>query len=141
MKDILVYSLASTPREIYAGAWGQGVYRKPYDGANWEPLGPEESRISALALDPRSGELFAGTNGEGLKRRVNPSLRPPKWEPVQGIDPEYNIWSLLIGEGAMYAGTGEHGAYKSTDGRTWSEYNGNIEAETVYALSRHRSRD
>ena len=51
-------------RVVYAGTVG-GLHRSLDSGQNWSRVSRESLVVTALEVDPRSGRLFVGTEGEG----------------------------------------------------------------------------
>jgi len=127
------------------------------DGFAWKPIGPQPildeigsefggnspafsatGRITALAIDPRSGGLFAGTAGGGVWRSADGGA---SFVPIFDSQPTQAIGALAIdpttSPSTIYAGTGEgnesadsyygQGIFKSTDlGATWTPVGGTI---------------
>ena len=55
----------SRPGTIYAATVG-GLHRSTDGGKSWERVSRESLVVTALAVDPRSGRLYVGTEGEGV---------------------------------------------------------------------------
>ena len=53
------------PGVLYAATVG-GLHRSTDGGRNWQRISRESLVVTALAVDPRSGRLFVGTEGEGV---------------------------------------------------------------------------
>ncbi len=55
---------ATRPGFIYAATVG-GLHRSTDDGETWQRLSRESLVVTALEVDPRTGRLYVGTEGEG----------------------------------------------------------------------------
>ncbi|HYB52545.1 MAG TPA: hypothetical protein VEG84_01650 [Thermoanaerobaculia bacterium] len=53
------------PNTIYAATVG-GLHRSTDGGQTWERMSRESLVVTALAVDPRTGRLYVGTEGEGV---------------------------------------------------------------------------
>jgi len=53
------------PGTIYAATVG-GLHRSTDGGRSWERVSRESLVVTALAVDPRTGRLYVGTEGEGV---------------------------------------------------------------------------
>ena len=136
---LTIYSLASHPGSpnVYAGVWGEGVYRAASGENSWwqTSLGlPME--IASLAIDPASPSIvYAGTKGGGIKRSANGG---DSWGAVTGLE-DQEVWSLAVAsaDGSIYAYAGTAGKiYTSTNGTNWNLAGGTgIGTEKFYALA------
>jgi photosystem II stability/assembly factor-like uncharacterized protein len=136
--ELLIYSLAShggSPN-VYAGLWGDGVYRSPSGQNSWSLtslMAPLE--ITSLAIDPASPAtmVYAGARG-GIYRSDNGSAswRAPA---LEGKD----VWSLALTSTAhpVYAYAGTAGEiYTTTNGVDWNLAGGTeIGTDRFYALA------
>lgn len=98
----------TTPGLLYAGT--AGVYRSTDGGASWTATGRGPDSVSALALEPHSGALYAGT-GNSLFKSVD---RGQTWK--QQLS-EVVVTTVAINPAApedVYAGGVE--LFHSTDG-------------------------
>ncbi len=138
--DHVIYSLASYPGSptVYAGLWGDGVYRSPSGSNSWSftslmaPL-----QIASLAIDPASpaNVVYAGAIGSGVLRSDNGF---DSWTYTTGLAGQ-DVWSLAVTSTAdpiyAYAGAGG-GIYISTDGTRWDLAGGTeIGTDKFYALA------
>ena len=57
---------------ILVGTWGGGVSRWDFFSSSWVEYGLTEMPIMAFAISPTTGELFAGTDGQGVYRGMLP---------------------------------------------------------------------
>jgi hypothetical protein len=136
--DLTIYSLASHPESsrVFAGTWGDGVYRAVSGANSWSPtslMGPTE--ITSLSIDPTDpANVYAGTRGSGVKRSYSSG---DMWGPTAGLEGQ-EVWSLAVTSTATstYAYAGTAGAiYTSTNGISWDLAGGvEIGAEKFYAL-------
>lgn len=55
---------ATRPGFVYAATVG-GLHRSTDDGQTWQRLSRESLVVTALEVDPRTGRLYVGTEGEG----------------------------------------------------------------------------
>ncbi|MFQ5812865.1 MAG: WD40/YVTN/BNR-like repeat-containing protein [Anaerolineae bacterium] len=137
-KGLTIYALASHPGSpnVYAGVWGDGVYRAVSGENSWWPtsLGaPIE--IASLAIDPSSPTtVYAGTRGNGIYGSINSG---DIWGEPALADQE--VWSLAITSTAdpIYAYAGTAGEiYTSTNGTAWDLAGGTeIGTEKFYVLA------
>ena len=137
--DLTIYALASHPGSpnVYAGVWGDGVYRAVSGENSWwqTPLGfPME--VSSLVIDPASPSIvYAGTRGDGIKRSANGG---DSWGAVTGLEGQ-DVWSLTITStvASIYAYAGTAGEiYTSTNGIDWDLAGGaEIGTEKLYSLA------
>ena len=137
-EGLVIYALASHPGspKVYAGAWGEGVYRAVSGDNFWWPtsLGSPID-IASLAIDPTSpAVVYAGTKGSGVKRSYNGG---DLWGATMGLEGQ-EVWSLAVTSTATstyaYAGTAGE-IYTSTNGISWDLAGGTeIGTEKFYAL-------
>jgi photosystem II stability/assembly factor-like uncharacterized protein len=128
------------PRVLYAGTH-RGVYRSTNGGAAWKQRSaglPSGSWVRALAVDARTGTLYAGVVGHGIFRSDDQAAT---WKPAgTGLPEPLSAYALALdpaGSGTILAGT-DKGIYRSTDrGRSWQSTAGTPE-EIVFALAFQR---
>ncbi len=132
---------------IFAGIWGEGVYRSIDNGANWKVVkaGLTNTLVSSLTSIPDGTDrstLFAGTYGGGVFRSANYG---ESWTAVNnGLDDlivnAFAAYSngtggtnLFVAVG-NYASGGKGGVYLSKNtGESWTAVNNGLKA--IYALS------
>jgi hypothetical protein len=138
--QLTIYALASHPesRNVYAGVWGEGVYRA-LSGENSWSLPPSWTpwKIAALAIDPVNSDIvYAGTMENGIQRSVN---RGDSWGETTTSLVGKNVWSLAITStvASIYAYAGVEGeVYTSTNGTDWNLAGGTeIGTAKLYALA------
>lgn len=103
---------------IFAGTFGNGIFRSTDDGTNWTPVnsGLTDPYVWALAINS-TGHIFAGT-GDGVFRSTD---NGENWTPVNSGLTELFIRALAINSsGYIFAGTNV-GGFRSTDnGENWT---------------------
>lgn len=117
---------------LYAGTWGNGVYRSRDNGLNWKPVnnGLTNKYVYAILVEPEA--LFAGTEGGGVMRYDKKKLI---WNTAnEGIE-DYVVFSLADFRGALFASTWMNGVHRSMDeGGSWRRADSGLDQSTVYAL-------
>lgn len=120
--DVDVRALAVDPqnsRRVYAGTVPRGVFRSDDGGRTWEKSRePLTEHIHSLAVDPNSGDVYAGT-GAGVFRSRD---RGETWHPA-GLHWSSRAWTLVFDARTdpptLYYG-GEGGVLKTrTGGYLW----------------------
>ena len=137
-EGLAIYALAShsgSPN-VYAGVWGDGVYRAISGANSWfmtTLMAPLE--VTSLAIDPASpAVVYAGTKGGGVKRSYNGG---DNWGATMGLEGKA-VWSLAVTSTAIstyaYAGTAGE-IYTSTNGIDWDLAGGaEVGTDNFYAL-------
>ena len=103
------------PATLYAGTEG-GILKSIDAGASWRARssGLVASRVTTLAIDPRSGGVaYAGIQEQGVFKRTGGTWRAAN----RGLA-NLEVWALAVDPQDpenVYAGTGA-GVFKSTDG-------------------------
>src|SRR5687767_11959276 len=118
------YQTESAPSEILVGTAG-GIVELTRANGNWRQGRQmlDGKHVESIAVEPRSGVIFAGTHQQGLWASEDGGA---SWERRdQGIEPDdiYGLNFVHVGsETRIYAGTEPAHLYLSTDlGRTWRE--------------------
>ena len=114
----------AAPTELAVGSQ-DGVVFLGGDGASWR----EASRsltgrhVSALALEPVSGTLFAGTHGDGLHASTDGGGTWERRDTGIGYQDVYSLATTQVdGQTRVYCGTEPAHLYVSADlGRSWQE--------------------
>jgi Uncharacterized protein related to plant photosystem II stability/assembly factor len=126
----------SRPTNLYAGTYGNGLYRSTDGGLSWSPANGamRTSYVAAIAVG-QSSTLLAGTLGGGVYRSAD---NAGTWTPSDaGLDIAL-VTSLLAdpaAPGTVYASAFD-GVYKSVDGGgTWQAVNNGLPIAPVSALS------
>jgi len=88
----VIYALAlgPTPELLYAGTWGDGLYRSGDGGHSWQPtsppgdqygLDPTKARVRALAVSSDGKTIYLSRWGSGVLRSTDGGAN---WESVSG---------------------------------------------------------
>jgi hypothetical protein len=89
--------LALSGDEVYAAGWHGEIWR--FDGHLWQPVpSPTRQLITAMCLDPSSGQVLAAGRGGLLLRG-----RHGQWDLVPGGGCPADIWSMSGATGTVYA--------------------------------------
>ena len=114
----------STPNTLYAGTFGNGVFKSIDGGASWRQAntGLTDLRVRALAVNPKApNTLYAGTSGGGVFKSTDGSAT---WQSAGTGLADLYITVLAIdpqSPATLYAGTRWSPVYKSTNsGATWN---------------------
>jgi len=114
-----------TPTTIYAGSYNSNFYRSSDGGATWAAVITDGSAGQGLVLDPPD-TLYA-VNGSEVRRSTDEG---DSWVIVGNVPDEVMAVAIDLGPtpGALYAGLGVQGVYKSSDGgANWEGRNNGIE--------------
>jgi len=111
-----------TPRVVYAGTQGEGVFKSRDGGATWSRSGSglpksEVNGVNAFAFDARRHTIvYAAVSSYGVYKSTDAGA---SWLPVRtGMGGSPIVTALAAdprAAGVVYAGT-DRGAYKTTDG-------------------------
>lgn len=129
-----ILSLIRNGTTLFAGTYGEGVYRSTDEGKTWSSVGLAGMYINCLAA--QGGYLFAGTVGTVYRT----SDTSDQWISCPA-GPQYEYTSktnfTLLADGAtLYTGT-RNGVYRTTNhGDTWIEANAGITLRTVKAFAK-----
>ena len=115
-----IWSLAIDPHSptiLYAGTWGEGVFRTTNSGISWSEINTGFGLINmafyALTIDPRTPNTIYASTADGIYKTVN---RGDSWSKI--FDPT-TVTQLAIdpqNSNILYAGTLAEGVYKSING-------------------------
>ncbi len=123
------------PATVYAGTYGNGLYRSTDGGSNWSSVntGMRTAYVTALAFEPAT--LLAATLGGGVYQSADGG---GTWAPSNaGLD--VGIANSLLSDPAapvtVYAALFD-GVYRSSDGGgTWEAINSGLPVAPVSALA------
>ena len=124
------------PATLYAGTYGNGIYRSTDGGSNWSSAGSgmRTTYVSALAFEA-SATLVAATFGGGVYRSEDGG---DTWSPSSaGLDAgiAHALLSDPAAPGTVYAALSD-GLYRSADGGgTWQAVNNGLPIAPVSALA------
>jgi photosystem II stability/assembly factor-like uncharacterized protein len=132
----------SNPDTLYAGTWGQGVFKSTDGGASWSAASnglTDDSTLTihTLTIDPVTPTtLYAGTSGSIFKSTDGGG----NWsELTTGLPEMYTASSLAIDPAKptiLYLGASSNGIFKSTDGgENWSALNAGLTGTYVACLA------
>jgi len=124
--DVDVRALAVDPRNshrVYAGTNPRGVYRSDDGGRTWhKSKNPLTEFIYSVAVDPASGDVYAGTKAGVFRSRD----RGDSWE-TAGLRWSSRAWTLVFDDRTqpptLYYG-GEGGVLKTQNGGVWWDVTG-----------------
>jgi photosystem II stability/assembly factor-like uncharacterized protein len=124
--DMQIRVLAVHPvhtQTLYAGTWGQGVYKSDDDGLTWQPkntgLEDDALHVNALAFDPTNSEvMYAGTFGRGVYSSTDAGAHWYTW--TTGLPEGAEVWSLgFAPDGTLFAGLRYDRTYKRVAVGPW----------------------
>jgi len=109
----------SAPATIYAGTWGNGVFKSADAGEKWTPVntGITKALVYALAIDPTApATVYAGTYGGGVYKSTDGGQH---WTAMNTGLINAFVYAVTIDPNdprTVYAGTWGEGVFKTTDG-------------------------
>ncbi len=121
----------------------RGVFRTRDAGESWENLGPEgvAARIRDLAIDVRSGSLFAATSGDGIWKSTDGGDSWTARSSGMQSPATYSVEVDPVREGVVWAGLSGGGIYRSTNGgKTWDKSVDGIGTVSVWSIVIPRSK-
>jgi photosystem II stability/assembly factor-like uncharacterized protein len=134
--DTSVTSIITVGSTLFAGTYGDGIFRSTNDGASWTPvdsgLGTANSYVTALGSS--ASNIYAGfDNGVFLSTDYGNSWKSVGFSLPNSQTPE--IKALAIGGKYIFAGISQNGLYLSTNsGRNWKSVSTAMANSTVRAL-------
>jgi photosystem II stability/assembly factor-like uncharacterized protein len=119
-------------RSVYAGSFGMGVFRSETQGKSWAPAstGLRDRFILCLAAAD-DGTVYAGTLHGGVFRTKDGGR---SWQAINNGLTRGQVKTLLVAQGALYAGTGG-GVYRLVEGEAaWTIVTKGLDETVVHAL-------
>jgi len=102
---------------VYVATFGSGLFKTTDTGRTWQPLADVGPALW-LAIDPLQPQIvYVGVNG--LSTLVKSMDGGATWRPANRGLPITSVWTIQIDRAnpdVVYIGTGDAGAFKSTDG-------------------------
>ncbi len=128
---------------LYAGTWGDGVFRTSDDGGSWSTCnaGLEQNwydQVFVNALVVSGSSLFLGENIQGsFECGVFLSTdHGTTWISKNQEMRDRNVNALAVKDGILFAGTSDGGVFRSTnDGTNWTQANAGMSYQYVNALA------
>lgn len=119
---------------VYAGSFGQGVFRSNDRGTTWSPAGTGVTDPFILSLaTAKDGAVYAGTFRGGVFRSRDEGKT---WQPVNAGLKRFEVKALLVAGDELYAGTGD-GVYRLNEaGDRWSVVTTGLDDILVHSLAR-----
>ena len=93
--------------------------------AQWEQAnGPYTGYVRAIAVDPTTGYVYAGTSGSGLFRSID---NGSTWTAINNGLASTGVYSIAFSGSHIFAGTSGDGIFLSTDnGDNWTAINNGL---------------
>ena len=133
-------AFAVDPRNghFYVGVWREGIWKSEADGLIWQPFDSDlHPEINSLAVDPTTGNLYAGTEGLYQKTVIETWRLCPIDYPYYPGQVQMACVAVNPANGNIFAGslTGA-GMFRSSDhGVSWVQINKGIWNSWVRTLA------
>ncbi|MCX6158558.1 MAG: T9SS type A sorting domain-containing protein [Ignavibacteriae bacterium] len=129
-----VNALAVSGTNIFAGTWGGGLFLSTNNGSNWTAVNNGlTGRVNALAVSGTN--IFAGTVNVGVFLSTNNGT---SWvQKNQGLNAIPPVWSLLVANGYVYAGTWDQSVWRRSLTEIIVIKNISTEIPSAYSLSQN----
>jgi hypothetical protein len=127
----MVYSLAVTGTNIFAGTRDSGVYRSTDNGTTWTPTGLTGATAGLIvySLATIGPNVFAGTYNKGAFRSTDSGAT---WTAIDTGLTTTSVKSLAVSGFNLFAGSGNKGLFLSTNnGSNWSAVNSGLTPPTA----------
>jgi hypothetical protein len=115
-----IFSIVGSGTRLFAGSFGDGVFRTTDNGDSWIPInsGLSSVQITSLAIGSDGSSLIAGTWGGVFRSTDNGN----SWAQVDsGLQPYMAVNALIRSNMNLYAGTIDKGIFLSTNnGISWT---------------------
>ncbi len=128
--DKVIWAVNYDGSLLYAATDGDGIFRSSDQGLTWTEVNDGLTSLYVYAILKADGAMYAGTD-EG----VFVTLDGEHWIPVRNGMENETVLSLAHDGNTLYAGTYDHGVWRSVDGGTsWSQWNDGLSSQIVWAL-------
>jgi len=111
--DSQVFALARVGETVFAGLYGQGLYRLAPGSAAWRKVAP----VSPLALASTGQTLVAGHNPGGIFWTEDVGQI---WQPAHGLPSFAPVWAMASNQDQVFAGVADGIYYSEDGGREWA---------------------
>jgi hypothetical protein len=126
-----LYSILVNGSDVWAGAYGAGVFRSTNNGASWTAVNSGLTSFSLRVIMVNGSSLFAGTDGGAFRSTNNGGT----WTQVNsGL--ANNVRALISTGSNLCAGTYGGGVFLSTNnGGNWTAINNGLTNLNVWSLT------
>jgi len=126
-----IKTMAASGENIFAGTFGQGVYRSSNNGSSWISVNTGLTNPYIQSLVSSDSNLFAGTI-DGLFLSTNNGAN---WVPVNNGLPDTSIKCMIISQSNIFIGT-ESGIFLSTNyGTSWIDVSDRLINKNIVSLA------
>ena len=133
MTSRLVYALAVSGANLFAGTWQGGVFLSTDNGNNWEPVNSGITSNTVKCFAVSDSGLFAGTIDAGIFLSKDNGA---SWKAVNNGLANLSIQSLAVSGSNLFAGTMGSGVFLSTNsGANWKSFNEGSINNSIYNLT------
>ncbi|MDZ7362985.1 MAG: T9SS type A sorting domain-containing protein [candidate division KSB1 bacterium] len=147
--DIRAFAIDSAGY-IFTGTFGAGIFRSTDNGENWSAVntGLTNKTVLALAMNPATGNIIAGTGSFFLSTPVNGAVfrstnSGASWEKILDLSNTVVLSLASNSQGHIFAGTLGRGVFRSTtNGASWDSVNAGLTQsafKTIRALAIHQA--
>ena len=117
LTNLTVNGLTLSGSSLFAGTWGGGVFRTTNNGTNWNAVNFGLTNQYILTLTSSGANIFAGASGPGDIVYLSTNSGENWFNKDQGFNNIGGVYSLLITNNYIFAGTGNHSVWR----RSFSE--------------------
>jgi len=132
------FSFSSTESRIYASCFFGGSFVSTDTGKTWQDISenlPSESGKPVLSTIECNDMIFCTVWQEGLYRSSDNGIT---WSTVSTEATGNEIYTLMVSDGVLYAGTEGNGIFRSTDnGITWLPVDCGTNPGTIHTIVPH----
>ncbi|MGE5456846.1 MAG: T9SS type A sorting domain-containing protein [Methanococcaceae archaeon] len=116
-----IYALAANTDHVFAGTESNGIFVTT-DGENWSPVNNISPGLSISSLAVSGSTVFAGIANDLTSSIYISTDNGANWKPTSA--PPNNMYTIVIKDSTVFAGSGGHGVYISKDfGKNWKTIN------------------